>query len=50
MKKSIKILATIKKCLTLAIIQLSQSIMINKIAVGKMKDKTADAAMNNLSN
>ena len=39
-----KILATIKKYLTLVIIQLSQAIMIiqtNKLLVGKMEDKTA---------
>ena len=39
-----KILATIKKYLTLVIIQLSQTIMIiqaNKLLAGKMEDKTA---------
>ena len=44
---SIKILARIKKCLTLVIIQLSQSIMIiqKKLFVGKMEDETAGVAI-----
>ena len=44
---SIKILARIKKCLTLVIIQLSQSIMIiqKKLFVGKMEDETAGFAI-----
>ena len=39
LKMSMKILATIKKCLTLVIIQLTQNIMIikKKLVVGKMK-------------
>ena len=44
---SIKILARIKKFLTLVIIQLSQSIMIiqKKLFVGKMEDETAGVAI-----
>ena len=41
LKMSMKILATIKKCLTLGIIQLCQNINdnSNKLVVGKMKDE-----------
>ena len=44
---SIKILARIKKFLTLVIIQLSQSIMIiqKKLFVGKMEGETAGVAI-----
>ena len=57
---SIKVLATIKKCLTLLIIQVSQSILINqinystkskyfdksnKLVVSKIKDETVAAAI-----
>ena len=44
---SIKILARIKECLTLVIIQLSQSIIIiqKKLFVGKMEDETAGVAI-----
>ena len=47
LKMSMKILATIKKCLTLGIIQLCQNINdnSNKLVVGKMKDETADIAI-----
>ena len=38
-----KILATIKECLTFVIIQLSQNIMI--IQIGKMKDEAASVAI-----
>ena len=48
LKMSMKILATIKICLTLAIIQLSQNNMtINskKLVIHKMKDETAGVAI-----
>ena len=45
LKMSIKILATIKKCLTLVIIQLSQNVMIINLVVGKMKYETASVAI-----
>ena len=47
LKMPIKILATIKKCFILVIIQLSQNITINKtkIVVGKMKDEATGVAI-----
>ena len=37
--------STIEKCLTLVIIQLSQNINSNKLVIGKMKDGTAGAVI-----
>ena len=47
LRMSTKILAVIKKCLTLIIIQLSQNTMLiqKKLVVGKMKDGTAGVAI-----
>ena len=45
---SMHILAAIKKCLTLVIIQLSQKYCdnnSNKLVIGKMKDKTGDVTV-----
>ena len=48
LKMSMHILAAIKKCLTLVIIQLSQKFCdnnSNKLVIGKMKDKTGDVTV-----
>ena len=48
LKMSMQILAAIKKCLTLVIIQLSQKYYdnnSNKLVIGKMKDKTGDVTV-----
>ena len=47
LKMSMKVLAKIKKCLILVIIQLSQSIMMikTKLVFGKKKDETASVAI-----
>ena len=48
LKMSMQILAAIKKCLTLVIIQLSQKYCdnnSNKLVIGKMKDKTGDVTV-----
>ena len=47
LKMSMKILSTIKKCLTLEIFQLNQNIFdnSNKSVVGKMEDETAGVSI-----